>query len=69
MTMQDKLVKTHQKKHTYYLKKMGVFCGCFIGACILVAIPVSIFSKAQNENMIAKEDKVPEIAKSELLTY
>ena len=40
--MQDKLVKTRNKPWKYYFRKLGFCFGIFLGASVIVAIPLSI---------------------------
>ncbi len=47
--MEDKLVKYHHKAVYYYFKKIGICFSIFIGASVLVAIPVSVAATIRNQ--------------------
>jgi len=54
--MKDKLVKTKHKAGHYYFKKIGFCFSLFVGAAIVVAIPLSIATIVKNnEKEEAKE--------------
>lgn len=42
MQMKDKIYRNNHSKTYYYLKKIGIYSGAFVGAFVLFAIPVSI---------------------------
>ncbi len=42
MQMKDKIYRNNHSKIYYYFKKFGIYCGAFVGAFVLFAIPVSI---------------------------
>lgn len=46
--MKDKLVKTKHKAGHYYFKKIGFCFSLFVGAAIVVAIPLSIATIVKN---------------------
>ena len=47
--MEDKLVKYHHKAVYYYFKKIGICFSIFIGASVLVDIPVSVAATIRNQ--------------------
>jgi hypothetical protein len=57
--MQDRLIKTHHRILYYYFKKATTAFGIFIGASILVAIPISIAAslRANAERKEAEDAK------------
>lgn len=73
--MKDKLVKTKHKAGHYYFKKIGFCFSLFVGAAIVVAIPLSIATIVKNnEKEEAKENEnktkvTSEAIKQELLVF
>lgn len=57
--MKDKLVKTHHTKAYYYFKKISITCSCIFGACLTVAVPISIMSiiRQNDVNTIKVEEE------------
>ena len=50
--MEDKLVKYHHKAVYFYFKKIGIFFSIFVGAAVLVAIPVSVAATLRSQEAI-----------------
>lgn len=58
--MKDKLVKYHHKAVYFYFKKVGVCFSIFIGASVLVAVPVSIAASIR-ANEVKNTEKGEEV--------
>ena len=58
--MEDKLVKYHRSHLYFYAKKVGVYFSVFIGASVLVAVPVAIAVTVRNNNTLHQEKKETE---------
>lgn len=73
--MKDKLVKYHHKAVYFYFKKAGICFSIFVGASVLVAVPVSIAAsiranevKETNDTTTKPSNEVKSFT-SELLTF
>ncbi len=53
--MKDKLVKTKHRAGHYYFKRIGFCFSLFLGATIVVAIPLSIATIVRNNNVETKD--------------
>jgi hypothetical protein len=58
--MEDKLVKNHHSHFNFYFKRVGAYFSIFIGASVLVAIPVSVAVAIRNHNEIKEAQKEEE---------
>jgi len=72
--MKDKLEKTRHTKLHYYFKRVGICFSFFVGATVVVAIPLSIATIIKtNEEKKKEEEKNKELekekTKEELLTF
>lgn len=73
--MKDKLVKYHHKAVYFYFKKVGICFSIFVGASVLVAVPVSIAASIRaneiNKDVEGKGEQPAEakLYKSELLEF
>lgn len=72
--MKDKLVKYHHKAVYFYFKKVGICFSIFVGASVLVAVPVSIAASIRANEINNAEKKVEDqterkIYNSELLEF
>ena len=72
--MKDKLVKYHHKAVYFYFKKVGICFSIFVGASVLVAVPVSIAASIRANEINNAEKKVEnqterKLYKSELLEF
>ncbi len=72
--MKDKLVKYHHKAVYFYFKKVGICFSIFVGASVLVAVPVSIAASIRANEVNHNEEKTEQKAeanlyKSELLEF
>lgn len=72
--MKDKLVKYHHKAVYFYFKKVGICFSIFVGASVLVAVPVSIAASIRANEINNAEKKVEnqterKIYNSELLEF
>ena len=73
--MKDKLVKYHHKAVYFYFKKVGICFSIFVGASVLVAVPVSIAASIRaneiNKDVESKGEQPAEakLYKSELLEF
>lgn len=56
--MKDKLVKYHHKAVYFYFKKVGICFSIFVGASVLVAVPVSIAASIRANEINNAEKKV-----------
>lgn len=55
--MKDKLVKTKHRAAHYYFKRVGFCFSLFLGATIVVAIPLSIATIVRNNNVESKDSE------------
>ena len=55
--MKDKLVKTKHRAGHYYFKRIGFCFSLFLGATIVVAIPLSIATIVRNNNVESKDSE------------
>ena len=72
--MKDKLVKYHHKAVYFYFKKVGICFSIFVGASVLVAVPVSIAASIRANEINNTEKKVEnqterKLYSSELLEF
>ena len=72
--MKDKLVKYHHKAVYFYFKKVGICFSIFVGASVLVAVPVSIAASIRANEINNAEKKVEnqnerKLYNSELLEF
>lgn len=72
--MKDKLVKYHHKAVYFYFKKVGICFSIFVGASVLVAVPVSIAASIRANEINNTEKKVEDqterkLYNSELLEF
>ncbi len=72
--MKDKLVKYHHKAVYFYFKKVGICFSIFVGASVLVAVPVSIAASIRANEINNAEKKVEDqterkLYNSELLEF
>ena len=72
--MKDKLVKYHHKAVYFYFKKVGICFSIFVGASVLVAVPVSIAASIRANEINNTEKKVEneterKLYNSELLEF
>lgn len=72
--MKDKLVKYHHKAVYFYFKKVGICFSIFVGASVLVAVPVSIAASIRANEINSAEKKVEnqterKLYNSELLEF
>ena len=72
--MKDKLVKYHHKAVYFYFKKVGICFSIFVGASVLVAVPVSIAASIRANEINNAEKKVEDqterkLYNSELLGF
>lgn len=72
--MKDKLVKYHHKAVYFYFKKVGICFSIFVGASVLVAVPVSIAASIRANEINNAEKKVEnqterKLYSSELLEF
>lgn len=73
--MKDKLVKYHHKAVYFYFKKAGICFSIFVGASVLVAVPVSIAASIRANEVKETSDTATKPSNevksftSELLTF
>lgn len=72
--MKDKLVKYHHKAVYFYFKKVGICFSIFVGASVLVAVPVSIAASIRaneinNAEKKAEDQTERKLYNSELLEF